>query len=96
MSRFVSNKSCEMCHKIETGLTEMVVGKIKHYLCYKCMAVFAFDIFEFASHNLRNEFEAEGYTIDSEYGGYTVKAIPRASIAFAKGEVANGESTEST
>ena len=74
MSKFVSNKSCEMCHKIETGLVEMRVGKQPHYLCYDCMAVFAFDVIEYAAHNLRKEFEAKGYTIEcTNDSGFIVK-----------------------
>jgi hypothetical protein len=70
MSKFIRNKSCDMCRQIEKGLTEMEVGKTKHYLCYECMAKFAFDVIEFASMNLTKEFEKEGYTIctDNNYG----------------------------
>lgn len=73
MSQFISNKSCDMCHKIETGLTEMRIGKTTHHLCYKCITIFAFDVVEFASHNLNNEFESEGYTIRSDYDGFEIK-----------------------
>ena len=73
MSRFISNKSCDMCCKIEKALTEMRIGKTTHHLCYNCMTVFAFDVMEFAAHNLSKEFEAEGYTINSRNGGYTVQ-----------------------
>ena len=73
MSKFISNKSCDMCHKIEKGLTQMRVGNTTHYLCYECMTVFAFDVVEFAAHNLRNEFESKGYTIKSEYDGFEIK-----------------------
>lgn len=52
MSSFITNKGCEMCHKIEVGLTEMRVGSTKHYLCYPCMANFATDVLEFANNNL--------------------------------------------
>lgn len=69
MSRFILNKSCEMCGKIEKGLVEMRVGKTKHYLCYDCMAVFAFDVVEYATHNLRSEFETKGYTINCDNDG---------------------------
>jgi hypothetical protein len=41
-----------MCDKIEVGLTEMKVGKTKHYLCYPCMAEFVNDVLEFATMNL--------------------------------------------
>lgn len=63
MSRFISNKSCEMCHKIETGLTEMRIGKTNHYICYHCAANFIFDALEFAALNLRREFNNDGYDI---------------------------------
>ena len=77
MSRFISNKSCDKCGKIEVGLTEMRVGKTNHYLCYDCMTVFAFDVVEFAAHNLRNEFEAKGYTIDFTNDGFEIKEKKR-------------------
>lgn len=64
MSRFILNKSCEMCHKIETGLVEMRVDKTNHYLCYNCMTSFTLDIIDYASHNLREEFKTKGYTIE--------------------------------
>lgn len=74
MSRFILNKSCEMCGKIEVGLTEMRVGKTKHYLCYDCMTVFAFDVVEYAAYNLRSEFEEKGYTINCDNdGGYIIE-----------------------
>lgn len=63
MSEFITNKSCDMCRKIEVGLTEMKIGPSKHHLCYNCISTLALDIIEFASHNLRNEIEAKGYTI---------------------------------
>lgn len=63
MSKFIINKSCDMCHQIEKGLTEMKIGNTKHYLCYDCMAKLAFDVIEFASMNLKKEFKKEGYTI---------------------------------
>lgn len=65
MSKFISNKSCEMCSKIEVGLTEMRVGKTNHYLCYDCITIFAFDVIEYASHNLRKELEKAG--LDMQY-----------------------------
>lgn len=74
MSKFISNKSCDMCGKIEIGLTEMRVGKTKHHLCYNCITVFAFDIMEYAACNLKTEFEEKGYTIDFDNdGGYVIK-----------------------
>lgn len=74
MSRFISNKSCDMCCKIEKALTEMRIGKTIHHLCYNCITVFSFDVMEFAAHNLSKEFEAEGYTIDFDNdGGYVIK-----------------------
>lgn len=74
MSRFIINKSCDMCHKIEVGLVEMKVGKTIHHLCYHCMTVFAFDVIEYASHNLTKEFEENDYTINIDNnGGYIIK-----------------------
>lgn len=74
MSRFITNKGCDMCHKIEVGLTKMRIGKKKVHLCYNCITVFAFDVIEYASHNLRNEFEEKGYTFDIDNnGGYIIK-----------------------
>lgn len=76
MSEFISNKSCEMCKKIETGLTEMRIGSTKHYLCYKCLATLALDTIEFSAHNLRNEFEANGYNISkTNEQGYVIEKI---------------------
>lgn len=66
MSRFITNKSCDMCHKIEIGLTEMTVGNTKHHLCYDCITKLAFDMVEFASMNLRNEFKEKGYIIETD------------------------------
>ena len=78
MSRFIINKSCDMCRKIEVGLVEMVVGKTKHHLCYNCITVFAFDVVEYAAHNLRTEFEEKGYTINCDNdGGYEIKRMER-------------------
>ena len=73
MSKFISNHSCDMCGKIEVGLTEMRVGKTKHHLCYNCITVFAFDVIEFASHNLNKEFEEKGYTINTINDGVVIK-----------------------
>lgn len=74
MSYYISNKSCDMCNKIEVGLVEMKVGKTKHHLCYSCITEFAFDIVEYASLNLRDEFIERGYTIDSDDEcGYIIK-----------------------
>lgn len=74
MSKFISNKSCDMCHKIEVGLTEMKVGKTTHHLCYDCITKFAFDVIEFAANNLNKEFESKGYAIiyDND-GSYMIK-----------------------
>lgn len=47
MSRFIRNRSCEMCGEIQFGLIEMKVGDTKHYLCYPCMAKFTTDVLEF-------------------------------------------------
>lgn len=44
MSKYVINKGCCVCGKIETGLAEMTVGKSKHTLCYKCMYEFIEDL----------------------------------------------------
>lgn len=97
MSRFISNKSCEMCRKIEVGLVEMKVGQTTHHLCYNCMTEFSFDVAEYAAHNLRNEFESKGYTIEHmNDGGVIIKAIPRASMAFTEGETVDGKPVEST
>lgn len=60
MSQFISNKSCDMCNKIEVGLTEMRVGKTKHYLCYPCMAIFASDILDYARMNLTEKVNEYG------------------------------------
>lgn len=74
MSQFITNKPCDMCGKIEVSLTEMTVGKTKHHLCYKCITIFAFDIVEYAAHNLRTEFEQQGYTFEFDNnGGYIIK-----------------------
>ena len=62
-----------MCHKIETGLVEMRVAKHPHYLCYKCMAILAVDVIEFASHNLTREFESEGIEIKTTNDGIEIK-----------------------
>lgn len=61
MSRFIKNKSCDMCKKIEIGLIEMKVGDTVHHLCYDCITIFAFDVIEFASLNLTKEFDKKGY-----------------------------------
>ena len=74
MSRFISNKSCEMCHNVEVGLAEMRVGNTHHYLCHNCMAIFAFDAVEYAAHNLREEFKRKGYTINATNDeGFVIK-----------------------
>lgn len=76
MSKFISNKSCEMCHKIEVGLVEMRVAKTNHYLCYNCMTKFAFDMFEYAALNLREEFKLGGYDIGVlPEGGFSVERL---------------------
>ena len=69
MSRFISNKSCDMCHKIELGLTEMTLGNTKHYLCYDCLAKLTLDMVEFASMNLENEFKRLGFAITCDNNG---------------------------
>lgn len=69
MSRFIVNKGCEMCNKTETGLVEMTVGKIKHYLCYPCMAQFANDVKLYADMNLyetTDEYSNTRYTDKEE------------------------------
>ena len=78
MSEFISNKSCEMCKKIETGLTEMRIGSTKHYLCYKCLATLSLDMIEFSAHNLRDEFKANGYNIyKTNEQGYVIENIAK-------------------
>ena len=62
MSAFIINKSCEMCGKNEVGLTEMTVGKSKHYLCYPCMAKFATDVLSYAKFNLTENIDEYGNT----------------------------------
>lgn len=74
MSKYVINKSCAMCKKAERGLTEMTVGDTKLHLCYDCIAKLTFDMIEFASMNLRDEFEKYGYEISSDNnGGFIIK-----------------------
>lgn len=74
MSRFIINKSCNMCKRIELGLTEMTVGDKALHLCYDCMTTLAFDMIEFASMNLENEFEKKGYTISCDNNsGFIIK-----------------------
>lgn len=60
MSSFIKNKSCEMCRKIEVGLTEMTVGSTKHYLCYSCIATFINDVLEYANMNLTKHTDEYG------------------------------------
>ena len=80
MSKFIVNQSCDMCHKIELGLVKMTIGNTEHHLCYKCMTIFTFDVVEFASHNLREEFTQEGYTINSEDNTCVIKPIERGEL----------------
>jgi hypothetical protein len=74
MSTFFTNQGCDCCHKIETGLVKFQNGKIEHRICYKCLANITLDLVEFATHNLRNEIEEEGYEIGRDNEGiYSLK-----------------------
>lgn len=74
MSKYITNKGCDKCRKIEVGLTKVKFGKIKHHLCYDCITEFALDTIHYAATNLRTEFEQCGYMINFDNnGGYEIR-----------------------
>ena len=66
MSKYIINKSCDMCHKNEIALTEMTIGNTKHHICYDCMLDFAIDVMNFAQLNLREELDKAGIVIGTK------------------------------
>ena len=63
MSKYIINKRCDMCNKIEVGLTELTIGNIKHHICYDCMPDLVVDFVNFAKANLQDELRNLGYNI---------------------------------
>lgn len=64
MSKYMSNMSCEICHKIEKSLCKIRVGKSEHFICYDCAAIWCADIADFAIINLHDELKNLGIEIE--------------------------------